>query len=311
VVGISAKVITVVMEGGDAAPSTPIGVNLPNANWIRKNHGSKSVTLENITYAYNMSSLDTGEGEEFSFSKEELDRAKKYGAHAENINIDLHEVLGHGSGQLLPGVTAEMLKNYNTPVEESRADLFALYYIMDEKMIELGLLPNQDAAKASYDAYIKNGLMTQLKRIELGKTIEQAHMRGRALVAYWCYEKGKPDNVISLETKDGKTYVVINDYQKLRELFGELLKEIQRITSEGDYEAARDLVETYGVQIDQELHKEVLDRYAKLNLAPYGGFMNPVYTPAIEDGKIVDVKISYPNDYVMQMLRYGKTYSYL
>jgi dipeptidyl-peptidase-3 len=309
--GVTAKVITAAMLGGDCYPATPIGINLPNANWIRKTHGSKSVTLENITYAFNQDSLGSGSGEEFSFSEDELERAKKYGAHAGNINTDLHEVLGHGSGQLLPGVTAEMLKNYNTPIEESRADLFALYYIMDDKMVELGLLPNQDAAKANYDAYIKNGLMTQLRRIELGKTIEQAHMRGRALIAHWVYEKGQPENVISLEKKDGKTYVVINDYQKLRLLFGDLLKEIQRITSEGDYEAARDLVETYGVQIDQELHKEVLERYAKLNLAPYGGFMNPVYTPVVEDGKIVDVKISYPDDYVMQMLRYGKTYSYL
>jgi dipeptidyl-peptidase-3 len=309
--GVTAKVITAAMLGGDCYPATPIGINLPNANWIRKNHGSKSVTLENITYAYNQDSLGSGLGKEFSYSEEELERAKKYGAHAGNIHTDLHEVLGHASGQLLPGVTGEALKNYHSPIEESRADLFALYYIMDDKMVELGLLPNQDAAKADYDATIKNGLMTQLRRIELGKTIEQAHMRGRALVAYWCYEKGKAENVISLETKDGKRYVVINDYEKLRGLFGELLKEIQRITSEGDYEVARDLVETYGVQIDQELHKEVLDRYSKLNLAPYGGFMNPVYTPIVEDGKIVDVKVSYPDNYIMQMLRYGKTYSYL
>ncbi|MGD9347850.1 MAG: dihydrofolate reductase, partial [Candidatus Aminicenantes bacterium] len=309
--GVTAKVITAAMLGGDCYPSTPIGINLPNANWIRKNHGSKSVTIENITYAYNQSSLDSGLGKEFSFSEEELERAKEYGALAGNIHTDLHEVLGHGSGQLLPGVTGEALKNYHSPVEESRADLFALYYLMDDKMVDLGLLPNHDAAKASYDAYIKNGLMTQLRRIELGKTIEQAHMRGRALIAYWVYKKGQPENVISKEIKDGKTYFVINDYSKLRQLFGELLKEVQRITSEGDYEAARDLVETYGVQIDQELHKEVLERYAKLNLAAYGGFMNPVYTPIVEDGKIVDVNISYPDDYVMQMLRYGKTYSYL
>jgi dipeptidyl-peptidase-3 len=309
--GVTAKVITAAMLGGDCYPSTPIGINLPNANWIRKNHGSKSVTIENITYAYNQSSMDSGFGKEFSYSEEELERAKKYGAHAGNIHTDLHEVLGHGSGQLLPGVTGEALKNYHSPIEESRADLFALYYIMDDKMVELGLLPNLDAAKADYDATIKNGLMTQLRRIQPGKTIEQAHMRGRALVAYWVYEKGKPENVISMEIKDGKKYVVINDYVKLRKLFGELLKEIQRITSEGDYEAARDLVETHGVQIDQELHKEMLDRYAKLNLAPYGGFMNPVYIPVMEDGKIVDVKISYPDDYVKQMLRYGKTYSFL
>jgi dipeptidyl-peptidase-3 len=309
--GVTAKVITAAMLGGDCYPNTPIGINLPNANWIRKNHGSKSVTLENINYAYDQSSLDSGSGKEFSFSEEELERAKKYGSHAGNIHTDLHEVLGHASGQLLPGVTDKALKNYHSPIEESRADLFALYYIMDDKMVELGLLPNLDAAKADYDATVKNGLMTQLRRIESGKTIEQAHMRGRALVAYWVYEKGQPDNVISMEMKDGKTYVVINDYQKLRNLFGGLLKEIQRITSEGDYEAARELVETYGVQIDQELHKEVLERYSKLNLAPYGGFINPVYTPMVEDGKIVDVKITYPDDYVKQMLRYGKIYSYL
>jgi dipeptidyl-peptidase-3 len=309
--GVTAKVITAAMLGGDCYPNTPIGINLPNANWIRKNHGSKSVTLENINYAYDQSSLDSGSGKEFSFSEEELERAKKYGSHAGNIHTDLHEVLGHASGQLLPGVTDKALKNYHSPIEESRADLFALYYIMDDKMVELGLLPNLDAAKADYDATVKNGLMTQLRRIESGKTIEQAHMRGRALVAYWVYEKGQPDNVISMEMKDGKTYVVINDYQKLRNLFGGLLKEIQRITSEGDYEAARELVETYGVQIDQELHKEVLERYSKLNLAPYGGFINPVYTPVVEDGKIVDVKITYPDDYVKQMLRYGKIYSYL
>jgi dipeptidyl-peptidase-3 len=309
--GVTAKVITAAMLGGDCYPSTPIGINLPNANWIRKNHGSKSVTIENITYAYNQSSMDSGFGKEFSYSEEELERAKKYGAHAGNIHTDLHEVLGHGSGQLLPGVTGEALKNYHSPIEESRADLFALYYIMDDKMVELGLLPDLDAAKADYDSTIKNGLMTQLRRIQPGKTIEQAHMRGRALVAYWVYEKGKPENVISMEIKDGKKYVVINDYVKLRKLFGELLKEIQRITSEGDYEAARDLVETYGVQIDQELHKEMLDRYSKLNLAPYGGFMNPVYTPVMDDGKIADVKILYPDDYVKQMLRYGKDYSFL
>jgi dipeptidyl-peptidase-3 len=309
--GVTAKVITVAMLGGDAYPPTPIGVNLPNSNWIRKNHGSKSVTLENITYAYNQDSLGSGFGEEFSYSEEILERAKKYGAQASNLSTDLHEVLGHGSGQLLPGVSHEVLKNYLTPVEEARADLFALYYIMDDKMVELGLLPNLDAAKANYDSSLRNGLMTQLRRIELGKTIEQAHMRGRALIAYWVYEKGKPENVTSKEIKDGKTYFVINDYQKLRQLYGELLVEVQRITSEGDYEAARDLVENYGVQIDQELHKEVLDRFSKLNMAPYGGFINPIYTPVVENGEIVDIKIEYPTDYVKQMLRYGKDYSFL
>jgi dipeptidyl-peptidase-3 len=309
--GVTAKVITVAALGGDAYPSSMIGINLPNSNWIRKIHGSKSVTLGNIIYASNQASLGSGYGKEFSYSDEELERAKKYGSLASNIHTDLHEVLGHASGQLLPGFTHDILKNYFNPIEEARADLFALYYIMDNKMVELGLLPNLEAAKARYDSSLKNGLMTQLRRIELGKTVEQAHMRGRALVAYWAYEKGKPENVISKEIKDGKTYFVINDYQKLRRLYGELLAEVQRITSEGDYEAARNLVENYGVQIDHELHKEVLERFTKLNLAPYGGFINPIYTPVIENGEIVDIKIEYPDDYVKQMLRYGRDYSYL
>ncbi len=309
--GVTAKVITAAMLGGDTYPSTPIGINLPNANWIRKNHGSKSVTLENITYANDQASLGSGFGEEFSYTAEILERAKKYGSQASNLSTDIHEVLGHGSGQLLPGVVYESLKNYHSPVEEARADLFALYYIMDEKMVEIGLLPNLDAAKANYDSSIRNGLMTQLRRIEFGKTIEQAHMRDRALIAYWVYEKGKPENVISKEIKDGKTYFVINDYQKLRQLYGQLLAEVQRITSEGDYEAAHDLVENYGVQIDQELHKEVLERFSKLNMAAYGGFINPIYTPIVENGEIVDIKIEYPTDYTKQMLRYGKDYSFL
>jgi dipeptidyl-peptidase III len=309
--GVSAKVITAAMLGGDCYPSTPIGINLPNANWIRKEHGSKSVTLENITYAYDQSSLKSPFGKEFNYSEELLERAKTYGPLAGNIHTDLHEVLGHGSGQLLPGVGPESLKNYHSPIEESRADLFALYYIMDEKMVELGLLPHMDAAKAEYDGQVLNGLMTQLTRIQPGKTVEQAHMRGRAMVSHWVYEKGQAENVISRETKDGKTYFVINDYPKLRALYGRLLAEVQRITSEGDYEAARDLIETYGVQVDQALHKEVLDRYAKLNLAPYGGFVNPVYTPVIENGKIVDVKIDLTEGYVEQMLRYGRDYAFL
>jgi dipeptidyl-peptidase-3 len=309
--GVSAKVITAAMLGGDCYPSTPIGINLPNANWIRKEYGSKSVTIENITYAYDQSSLKSGFGQEFSYSEEILERAKKYGPLAGNIHTDLHEVLGHGSGQLMPGVGPESLKNYHSPIEESRADLLALYYIMDDKMVELGLLPHMDAAKAEYDLQIRNGLMTQLTRIQPGKTVEQAHMRGRAMVSHWVYEKGKAENVISRETTDGKTYFVVNDYQTLRRLYGQLLAEVQRITSEGDYEAARNLIETYGVQVDQELHKEVLDRYAKLNLAPYAGFVNPVYTPVVENGRIVDVKVSYTEGYVEQMLRYGKEYSFL
>ncbi|RFT14732.1 MAG: Dipeptidyl-peptidase III [Candidatus Saccharicenans subterraneus] len=309
--GVSAKVITAAILGGDCYPSTPIGINLPNPNWIRRMYGSKSVTLENITYAYDQSSLDSPFGPEFTYNEEILERIKKYGSLAGNVHTDLHECLGHGSGKLLPGVKSEDLKNYHSPIEEARADLFALYFIMDPKLVELGVLPNEEAARAEYDVQIRNGLMTQLVRIEPGKTIEQAHMRARALVSHWVYEKGKPENVISRVTRDGKTYFVINDYQKLRRLYGELLKEIQRITSEGDYRAARDLVETYGVKVDQELHKEVLERYRKLNLAPYAGFMNPVYEPVVENGKIVDVKISYPEDYVQQMLYYGKKYSVL
>jgi dipeptidyl-peptidase-3 len=309
--GVTAKVITAAILGGDAYPSTPIGINLPNATWIRKTHGSKSVTLENINYAYDQASLGSGFGKEFSYSEEILERARKYGSQAGNLHTDLHEVLGHASGQLLPGVSPEALKNYHSPVEEARADLFALYYLMDDKMVELGLLPNLDAAKANYDSNIRNGLMTQLTRIQPGKTIEQAHMRCRALVSHWVYEKGKPENVISKEIKNGKTYFVINDHQKLRQLYGKLLVEVQRITSEGDYEAARDLVENYGVQVDQELHKEVLERYSKLKLAPYGGFINPIYTPVTKNGKIVDIKVAYPDDYVKQMLRYGKEYSFL
>ncbi|HPW18275.1 MAG TPA: dihydrofolate reductase [Candidatus Aminicenantes bacterium] len=309
--GVSAKVITAAMLGGSCYPSTPIGINLPNANWIRRNHGSKSVTIENITYAYDQSSLDSPFGREFTFSPELLERAKTYGPLAGNIHTDLHEVLGHGSGQLLPGVGSEALKNYHSPIEESRADLFALYYIMDDKMVELGLLPNLDAAKAEYDLQVRNGLMTQLVRIQPGKTIEQAHMRGRAMVSHWVCEKGRPDNVIERVTRDGKTFFVVNDYPKLRELYGRLLAEVQRITSEGDYEAARDLIETYGVQVDQALHREVLDRYAKLDLAPYAGFVNPVYTPVVEDGRIVDVKIGLGEGYVEQMLRYGRDYAFL
>jgi dipeptidyl-peptidase-3 len=230
---------------------------------------------------------------------------------AGNIHTDLHEVLGHGSGQLLPGVGPESLKNYHSPVEESRADLFALYYIMDDKMVELGLLPSLDAAKAEYDLQVRNGLMTQLVRIQPGKTVEQAHMRGRAMVAHWVYEMGMADNVIERKTRDGKTFFVVNDYAKLRELYGRLLAEVQRITSEGDYEAAKALIETYGVQVDQELHKEVLERYARLDLAPYSGFVNPVYTPVVEDGRIVDVKIDLAEGYLEQMLRYGRDYSFL
>lgn len=309
--GVSAKVITGTTIGGACYPSTPIGINLPNANWIRRDHGSKSVTIENFTYAYDQSSLKSPFGAEFTYSPELLERAKTYGPQAGNIHTDLHEVLGHGSGQLMPGVGPESLKNYHSPLEESRADLFALYYMMDDKMVELGLLPSLEAAKAEYDLQVRNGLMTQLTRIELGKTVEQAHMRGRAMVSHWVYEHGKAENVIERKTRDGKTFFVVNDYRKLRALYGRLLAEVQRITSEGDYEAAKALIEDYGVRIDPELHKEVLDRYAKLALAPYAGFVNPVYTPVVENGKIVDVKVDLTEGYVEQMLRYGRDYAFL
>jgi dipeptidyl-peptidase-3 len=309
--GVSAKVITAAQIGGDCYPATPIGINLPNANWIRSQYGSKSVTLENITYASSQASLLSGFGAEFAASPEELERSRAYGAQTSNIHTDLHEVLGHGSGILLPGVTGEALKNYHSPVEEARADLFALYYLMDPKMIELGLLPSVEAAKAGYDSYMRNGLLTQIVRIKPGKTIEQAHMRCRSMVSHWVYEKGQAEGAIAKEVRDGKTYFVIKDYDKLRGLFGRLLAEVQRITSEGDYEAGKALIETYGVQIDPELHKEVLDRYAKLNLAPYTGFINAVYVPVVENGKIVDVKVEYPTDYVQQMLKYGKEYAFL
>jgi dipeptidyl-peptidase III len=309
--GVSAKVITAAMLGGATYPSTPIGINLPNATWIRKTHGSKSVTLGNITYSGAQSAMNSGFGAEFCATPEELDRSRKYGAATGDIHTDMHEVLGHASGQLLPGVSVEALKNYHSPIEEARADLFALYYIMDPKMIELGLLPNEDAAKADYDGSIRNGLLTQITRIQPGKTITQAHMRNRSMVAHWVYEKGLPENVIAKEVRDGKTSFTIKDYQKLRTLFGKLLAEIQRITSEGDYEAAKALIETYGVQIEPVLHKEVLARYAKLGLAPYTGYVNVVYTPVMENGKIIDVKIEFPLDYVAQMLKYGKEYSFL
>ncbi len=309
--GVTAKVITVAQLGGDCYPSTPIGINLPNADWIRKEYGSKSVTMENITYAYDQAALGNGFLEEFCASQEEIDLAKKYGFMAGNLHTDLHECLGHASGQLLPGTSSEALKNYSSTLEEARADLFALYYMMDPKMVELGIMPTLDAAKAEYNSYIRNGLMTQLTRIEPGKNIEEAHMRNRQLIAKWCYEKGQPENVIEQFKKDGKTYIKINDYQKLRELFGNLLAEIQRIKSEGDYEAGKKLVETYGVVVDPELHKEVLERFKKLNIAPYGGFINPVFDVEEKDGKISNIQVEYPDDYAAQMLYYSENYSYL
>lgn len=309
--GVTAKVITVAQLGGDCSPSTPIGINLPNADWIRKDFGSKSVTMDNITYAYDQAALGNGFLEEFAYSKDEIALARKYGSLASNLHTDLHECLGHGSGQLLPGTSSEALKNYQSTLEEARADLFALYYLMDNKLVELGLIPSLDVAKAEYNSYIRNGLMTQLTRIQPGKNIEESHMRNRQLIAGWVYEKGKAENVIEGKTKDGETYFVINDYAKLRTLFGKLLAEIQRIKSEGDYEACKTLVENYGVKVDQKLHAEVLERFKKLNIAPYGGFINPVFTPVTKDGKIMDVKISYPDNFSIQMMEYGKKYSYL
>ena len=310
--GVSAKVITAAILAGDAYPATPIGINLPNANWIRAAHGSKSVTLENITQAYDEASHGNGFNEEFVIDEETAKLLNDYLFITDNLHTDLHECLGHGSGKLLPGVARDALKAHGSTIEETRADLFALYYLADPKLIEIGLLDNPDAYKAEYYKYILNGLMTQLMRIEPGKDVEEAHMRNRKLIAEWVYEHGKADNVIELVKQNGKTYVKINDYQALRGLFGELLAEIQRITSEGDYNAARDLVETYAVKVDPEIHREVLDRYATLSLAPYKGFVNPVYTPVTDgNGDIIDINVSYDEDYVPQMLRYGRDYSAL
>ena len=309
--GVSAKVITVAMLGGDCYPATPIGINLPNADWIRKEHGSKSVTIDNITYAYDRAAHGNGFDEEFVLRAEDRERMDRYGKLADDLHTDLHECLGHGSGQLAPGVTGTELRSYGSTLEEARADLFGLYYLGDPKMVELGLVPSFDVAKAGYANYILNGLMTQLARIEPGKNVEESHMRNRKLIAEWCYERGKSDNVIEWVKQDGKTYVVVNDFEKLRSLFGELLCEMQRIKSEGDYEAGWDLVERYGVKVDPTLHAEVRERYAALGIEPYGGFVNPEYELVEQDGKIVDVKISYPNNYVEQMLGYSRDYSFL
>ncbi|OGU49998.1 MAG: dihydrofolate reductase [Ignavibacteria bacterium GWC2_35_8] len=312
VVGISAKVITVVVELGDASPSTPIGINLPNSNWIRKIHGSKSVNLGNIVNSYNKAGSEEVI-KEFYFTEDEIQRAKEFGALADNLHTDLHEVIGHASGQIKPGVGTpkQTLKNYASVIEEARADLVALYYAIDQKLVDIGVMPSIEVGKAEYNKYIRNGLMLQLNRIEFGENIEQAHMRNRQLVSKWVYEKGKNENVIERKIKEDKTYFVINDYQKLRQLFGVLLRDVQRITSEGDYEAAKKLVETYGVEVDKELHKEVKERYARLNIAPYKGFINPVLKPIYNGEKIVDVKIEYPEDFVEQMLYYDENYSFL
>ena len=310
--GVSAKVITVAMLGGDCYPATPIGINLPNADWIRKDHGSKSVTIENITEAYDKASQGSGFNEEFVWSDKEREAIKTYGFLTDNLHTDLHECLGHGSGQLLPGVASDALKAYSSTLEETRADLFGLYYIADPKLVELGLVPDAEAYKAEYYKYIMNGLMSQLVRIELGKNVEEAHMRNRQLIAKWAFEQGKADNVIELKKKEGKTYVVVNDYAKLRELFGKLLAEVQRIKSEGDFAAGKKLVEDYAVKVDPELHAEVLKRYAALNLAPYKGFVNPVMKLVKnEKGEVTDVTLDYTEGYTQQMVRYGKEYSFL
>ncbi len=309
--GVSAKVITVAMLGGDCYPATPIGINLPNADWIRKEYGSKSVTIDNITYAYDMAAHGNGFNEEFVLRAEDRERMDKYGKLADDLHTDLHECLGHGSGQLAQGVKGGELKSYGSTLEEARADLFGLYYLGDPKLVELGLIPSLDVAKAGYAKYILNGMMTQLARIEPGKNVEESHMRNRKLICEWCYERGKADNVIEMVKENGKTYAVVNDFDKLRELFGEMLREVQRIKSEGDYEAGHKLVEQYAVTVDPQLHKEVRDRYYALNIEPYGGFVNPEYELVEKDGKIVDVKISYPANYVEQMLGYAKDYSFL
>ena len=309
--GVSAKVITVAMLGGDCYPATPIGINLPNADWIRKEYGSKSVTIDNITYAYDKAAHGNGFAEEFVLRAEDRERMDKYGKLADDLHTDLHECLGHGSGQLAPGVKGGELRSYGSTLEEARADLFGLYYLGDPKLVELGLIPTLDVAKAQYADYVMNGLMTQLARIEPGKNVEESHMRNRKLISEWCYERGKADNVIELVRENGKTYVVVNDFEKLRALFGELLYEVQRIKSEGDFEAGKALVEHYAVTVDPELHAEVLARYSALGIEPYGGFVNPEFEPVERDGRIVDVKISYPANYAEQMMNYSKNYSWL
>lgn len=310
--GITAKVIKAAILGGDLYPSTAIGINLPNSDWVRAEHGSKSVTIGNLTDAYNQAAKGNGMLQEFAYGQEEIDLVEKYGDLTDDLHTDLHECLGHGSGKLLEGVDGDSLKAYGSTIEEARADLFALYYLADPKLVELGLVPNKEAYKASYIAQMQNGLLTQLVRINLGNNIEEAHMRNRALIARWAYEHGKAEKVMELVKRDGKTFVKINDYEKLRGLFGELLAEIQRVKSTGDFKGAQQLVETYGVKIDPALHKEVLERYKKLNIAPYKGFINPVYK-AVRDakGNIIDVTIDYTEGYAEQMLRYSKDYSVL
>ena len=308
--GISAKVVNAVAMAGACYPSTPIGINLPNADWIRKEHGSKSVTIANITHTYSYSAEESPKNvlNEYAYSQKEIDDYKRYGAYDNEVHTDLHECLGHGSGQLLPGVSPTALGEYQSALEEARADLFGLYYIADPKMVELGIIPNVDAYKPQYANYIRNGLLTQFSRVELGRKNTEAHMQNRQLIAAWCYEKGAEANVIEKKVKKGKTYFVVNDYEALRGLFADLLAEIQRIKSEGDYEAGKNLIETYAVNIDPVLHKEIKQRYEALDLKPYGGFINPDIVPVEQDGVIVDYKLVYSDDFLAQQLEYGKKY---
>jgi len=312
VTGVAAKVINVAMLGGDCYPASPLGINLPNANWIRKEIGSKSVTLANITKAHDITSQGNGFLEEFAVDKAEVSRIRKYETSADALHTDLHECVGHASGKLGEGTDPNALKNYASALEEARADLFALYFMMDKKIIELGLLPDEDAALASYDTYLRNGLLTQIVRVKPGKEIEEAHMRNRSAVSHWVYEKGKVQNVVEFIKRGNKTFVKINDYRRLQSLFGDLLREVQRIKSEGDYEAGQRLIEDFGVKVDPVLHHEILERYAKLNLAPYTGFVNPMLIPAYDkNGVMTDVKVEYAEGYLEQMMYYGKNYSFL
>ena len=308
--GVTAKVINVAVLAGDCYPAAPIGINLPNADWIRREHGSKSVTIANLTSAYSKAAQESPKSmlSEFVWDEKELEAEKKYGGLTNDLHTDLHECLGHGSGQLLPTTSPNALGEYSSTLEEARADLFGLYYLADPKLVELGILPDMEAYKAQYSSYIRNGIFTQFTRIELGKKNTEAHMQNRKLIADWCYEKGLADNVIEKKVRDGKTYFVVNDYEKLRDLFAQLLAEVQRIKSEGDFEAGQALVERYAVNIDPELHKEVKERYAALGLKPYGGFLNPEIVPVVKDGAVVDYRIEYADDYVGQHLEYGKKY---
>lgn len=314
VTGVSAKVVNAVMLGGATYPSTPIGINLPNADWIRKEHGSKSVTIGNITHAYNLAALEAPRSalEEFAFDRDEIDAYRKYGEHDDDIHTDLHECLGHGSGQLLPGVSPNALKEYQSTLEEARADLFGLYYIADPKLVELGIMPDSEAWKPAYSSYIRNGIFVQFSRLELGARNTESHMQNRKLIAEWCYEKGRDRSIIERKSRDGKTYFIVNDFHALRGLFAELLAEVQRIKSEGDYEAGKALVERYAVDIDPELHREVRSRYEALHLRPYGGFVNPDIVPVRGiDGSVVDYGLSLTDDYLGQQLEYGRKYKTL